>query len=138
MAGKVNYINPDGLPKSPSYTQVVTVEGNAKTIYIGGQNGVDAGGQVVAKDDIAAQARQVYKNLETALAAASAALEDIIKWNVNVVHGHDPHPAFAVFQEVWNGRPDPPIISVLFVSALFVSALAHPDWLIEIDAVAVV
>ena len=42
MAGKVEYLNPEGLVKSPVFTQVVAVSGAVRTIYVGGQNGVDA------------------------------------------------------------------------------------------------
>jgi len=42
-------------------------------------------------------------------------------------------PAFEVFQRVWGARPDPPLITVVFVSGL-----AQPDYLAEIEAIAVV
>jgi hypothetical protein len=42
------HINPEGLHRSPAFSQAVVVEQPTKTIYIGGQNGVDADGKVVA------------------------------------------------------------------------------------------
>lgn len=36
IPGQVQHINPEGLSKNPAFTQVVTVTGPAKTIYIGG------------------------------------------------------------------------------------------------------
>ena len=94
---------------------------------------MDASGEVVGKGDIEDQAEQTFKNLETALAGGGAKLDHVIKWNIYVLQGQPPQPAFEVFQRVWGNRPNPPLITLLFVSGL-----AHPDYLMEIDAVAVV
>ncbi len=98
---------------------------------------MNTSGEVIRKGDIAAQAEQIFKNLKTALATALAAgearLEHVIKWNIYVVQGQPPQPAFEVFQRVWGNRPNPPLITLLFVSGL-----AHPDYLMEIEAVAVI
>ena len=88
---------------------------------------------MVGVDNVKVQAEQIFKNLETALAAGGAKLDDVVKWNIYVVQGQPPQPAFEVFQRVWGDRPNPPLITLLFVSGL-----AHPDYLMEIDAVAVV
>jgi len=98
-----------------------------------GQNAVDTAGNVVGRDDIKVQAEQIFVNLETALAAAGARLDHVVKWNIYVVQGQPPRSAFEVFQRVWGNRPDPPLITLLFVSGL-----GQPDYLMEIDAVAVV
>lgn len=129
----LNYINPETLVKNPAFTQAVEIRGAARTIYIGGQNSVDALGDVVGRSDLRAQARQIFKNLEAILSTAGAKLDNIIKWNIYVVAGNDPMPAFAVFQEIWGNRPNPPLITMVFVSGL-----AHPEYLIELDAVAIV
>jgi enamine deaminase RidA (YjgF/YER057c/UK114 family) len=102
-------------------------------VYIGGQNAVDASGEVVGRGDIGAQAEQIFKNLETALEAEGAKLDHVVKWNVYVVQGQPPMPTFEVFQRVWGDRPDPPLITVVFVSGL-----AQLDYLVEIEAIAVV
>ena len=133
MRGNVRHLNPEGLYKNPAYSQAVVTTGNVKTVYVGGQNAVDASGEVVGKGDIKAQAEQIFKNLETALAAGGARLDHVIKWNIYVLQGQPPQPAFGVFQRVWGNRPNPPLITLLFVSGL-----AQPDYLMEIDAVAVV
>lgn len=41
-AGQVQYLNPDTLNKNPAFTNVIVVSGSAKTLYVGGQNAVDA------------------------------------------------------------------------------------------------
>jgi hypothetical protein len=48
-AGSMRYIDPDSLNKNPAFTNVV-VEGNVKTVHIGGQDAVKASGEIVGKD----------------------------------------------------------------------------------------
>ena len=131
--GEVQYINPEGLHKSPAFTNVVTVTGPVKTIYIGGQDAVDASGAIVGKGDLKAQTEQILKNIQAALAAAGAQPEHVIKWNIYVVQGQSVQDGFAAFQSVWGNPPNPPVITVAFVAEL-----GHPDFLAEIDAIAVV
>jgi enamine deaminase RidA (YjgF/YER057c/UK114 family) len=130
---QVQYLNPEALNKNPAFTQVVVVSGPAKTIYVGGQDAVDATGAIVGKGDFAAQTEQVLRNLQVALAAGGAQVEQVIKWNLYVVQGQPLRVGFAAFQRFWGNRPNPPAIT-----AVFVAGLAHPDFLVEMDAVAVV
>jgi enamine deaminase RidA (YjgF/YER057c/UK114 family) len=132
-AGSVRYINPDSLNKNPAFTNVVVVEGNVKTVHIGGQDAIDASGEVVGKGDIVAQTEQVLANVRAALAAGGAGPEHIIKWNIYVVEGQSLQAGYAAFQNAWPQTPNPPAIT-----GVFVSGLAHPDFLVEMDAVAVV
>ena len=107
--GKVQHLNPKGLSKNPAFTQVVTVTGPAKTIYIGGQDAVDASGAIVGKGDIQTQMEQVFQNLQAALKASGAELEHIIKWNIYILQGQPLRPAFEVSQRIWGSRPNPPL-----------------------------
>lgn len=102
-------------------------------VYVGGQDAVDASGAIVGKGDFKAQTEQILKNIQAALAAAGAQLEHVIKWNLYVVQGQSLETGFEVFQRVWGNRPNPPAISVMFIAGL-----AHPDFLAEMDAIAVV
>jgi enamine deaminase RidA (YjgF/YER057c/UK114 family) len=132
-AGSVRYINPDTLNKNPAFTNVVVVEGNVKTVYIGGQDAINASGEIVGKGDIVAQTEQILANVRAALEAGGARPEHIIKWNIYVVEGQSLQAGFAAFQNAWPQTPNPPAIT-----GVFVSAIAHPDFLVEMDAVAVV
>jgi enamine deaminase RidA (YjgF/YER057c/UK114 family) len=123
---------PEGLHHNPAFSQVVSVSPSARTIYIGGQNAVDASGAIVGKGDLRAQTEQIFKNLEIALQAAGAELHDIIKWTIYTIQGQDVRPAVEVFQQVWGRETPPPLIT-----GVFVAALAHPDFLVEIEAIAV-
>jgi enamine deaminase RidA (YjgF/YER057c/UK114 family) len=130
----VEYLNPDALAKNPAFTNVIVVTGAAKTIYIGGQDAVDGATRtVVGKGDIKAQVEQVFKNLEAALAAAGAGLGHVVKWNVYIVQGQPLQPAFEASQRAWGKRPNPPTIT-----GVYVAGLANPDYLVEMDAIAVV
>lgn len=131
--GRVDFLNPDGLPQNPAFSNVAVVSGSVRTIYIGGQDAVDRDGQVVGVGDIGLQTEQVLRNLRTALEAAGAEPEHVVKWNVFVVDGQDFTAGYAAFQRVWGDRPNPPIIT-----AAVVKGLAHPDFLVEMDAIAVV
>jgi enamine deaminase RidA (YjgF/YER057c/UK114 family) len=129
----VQHLNPEGMARNPAFSQAVSVSGAHRTIYVGGQDAVDTAGNVVGVGDLAAQTRQIFANLKLALAAGGAGLEHIVKWNVYVVQGQDLQPGFAVAMEELGQTPNPPAIS-----GMFVSSLAHSDFLVEIDAVAVV
>ena len=133
VSGSVQHLSPATLAKNPAFSQAVSVTGSAKTIYVGGQDAVDASGQIIGKGDITAQAEQVFKNLQAALEAGGAGLEHVVKWNILIVQGQSLQAGFEVFQRVWGRRPNPPAITVMFVAGL-----AHPDFLLEMDAIAVV
>lgn len=133
VRGEIKYINPDSLPKNPAFSNVVTVTGPVKTIYIGGQDAIDSSGAIVGKGDLKAQTEQILKNIQAALAAAGAQPEHVVKWNIYVVQGQSVQEGYAAFQSVWGNLPNPPVITVVFVASL-----GHPDFLAEIDAIAVV
>jgi enamine deaminase RidA (YjgF/YER057c/UK114 family) len=127
----VRHINPDGLHRSPAFSQAVVVEQPAKTIYVGGQNGVDADGKLVGTT-MKEQATRAFRNLETILVSEGAGLADVVHWRIAVVAGVSFEDGVAAFQEVWNRADPPPAITVHYVTAL------GPGVLVEIDAVAAV
>lgn len=131
--GRVEFLNPDGLHRNPAFSNVAVVSGPVRTIYIGGQDAVDTEGNIVGIGDIATQTEQVLRNLRTALEAAGAGPDHVVKWNVLIVEGEDFRAGYTAFQRAWGDRPDPPVIT-----AAVVKGLAHPDFLVEMDAIAVV
>lgn len=131
--GLVEYINPEGMHKNRAFTQVVVATNPAKTVYIGMQNAVSAQGEIVGKGDLGAQTEQTLKNIELCLEAAGAKPEHIILWTIYVQHGLSVFPAFEVGQRWLGNRPNPPANTVVFVPAF-----TPPDFLIGIEAVAVV
>src|SRR3712207_1187512 len=131
-AGSVRYIDPDSLNKNPAFTNVVVVEGNVMTVHIGGQDAVNASGEVVGKGDIAAQTEQVLANVRAALAAGGAGPEHIIKWNIYIVEGQSLQAGFGAFQNAWPEVPNPPAIT-----AGVGAWLASPDISVGMEASAV-
>jgi enamine deaminase RidA (YjgF/YER057c/UK114 family) len=125
------HVNPEGLHRSPAFSQAVVVEQPTKTIYIGGQNGVDADGKVVGPT-VGEQATQALRNLATILSSEGASLANIVHWTIAVADGHSFDAGVAAFQQVWNPADPPPAITVHVVAGL------GAGFLVEIDAVAVV
>lgn len=129
-------LSPDTMHKNPAFSQVAVVPASSKLVFLGGQNGVDRGGKVVGSD-IASQSEQAYKNVIAALEAAGASLQDVFKMTIYIVQGEPLQEAFRAAQRVnpnlGSGDVTPPI-----VTGIFVSALANPEYLIEIEAVAAI
>jgi enamine deaminase RidA (YjgF/YER057c/UK114 family) len=131
--GQVRYINPSALHKNPAFTHMVTVSGPVKTVYIGAQVAVDKDGNIVGKGNIAAQTEQILKNIEACLEAGGAKPEHLIHWSIYVAEGQDMRPAIEVGMRWLEGRPNPPMNNVMYVSGF-----VPPDFLLSIEAVAVV
>lgn len=131
--GSTEFINPDSLSKNPAFSQVAVIKGNHKTIYIGGQDAVDSKGSIVGKGNLEQQAQQVLTNVEAALKAGGAGFEHVVKWNIYFVKGQSPQNALKVFQPKLSKLKSPPL-----VTGVFVEALANPDFLLEMEAIAVV
>jgi enamine deaminase RidA (YjgF/YER057c/UK114 family) len=130
---KVEHLNPAGLSRNPAFTQAVAVDGPHRVLYVGGQNAVDEAGNVVGPGDPRAQAEQVFRNLEIVLAAAGGALENVVKWNIYVTDPRAFQAGFEAFMQHWRGRPNPPAIT-----GVQVAALARPEVLMEVEAVAII
>jgi enamine deaminase RidA (YjgF/YER057c/UK114 family) len=94
---------------------------------VGGQNAVNAEGEIVGQDDLEAQAQQVRDNLGAALAVAGCSWADVMRVSVIIKMGSDLRKAFAAFQPVLSGREAPPLVGVAQVVAL-----ARPEFLIEV------
>ncbi len=128
----LEHIRPDGLANYGSFTQVVAASGS-KTIYISGQVAWDASGVTVGVGDFAAQAKKAFENLAVALEAAGATPADVAKTNVYIVN-YEPEMGRALNdarKAVWAGATAP-------ASTLIgVQALAAPEFMIEVEAIAV-
>lgn len=121
-------IDPEKLPTSPAYTQVVVARGT-RTIYVSGQ--VATGSAV--DGDLAAQARSVHENLAIALEAAGARPADVAKLTTYVVdYRPELRPVIGETRRAMFGdhRPASTLVGV--------AALFQPQYLIEVEAVAVV
>lgn len=131
MSNPIHYINPEGLSKNPAFSQAVITQGKGKTIYIGGQDAVNAKGEIIGKGNISEQTEHVMKNLQTALSACGATFDHLVKLSIHIVQGQDIRLGFQASQKFLGSMKNPPAIT-----GFFVAALAHPDFLVEIDAIA--
>jgi enamine deaminase RidA (YjgF/YER057c/UK114 family) len=130
--GQPQFLNPDGLSKPTGYSHVVITQ-PGKLIYVSGQVALNAGGEVVGKGDLRAQATQAMENLKMALAAAGAMPSDIIKVNHYVVNlKPDLLPIIREVRSKFFSAENPPASTLVGVTAL-----AREEFMIEIEAVAV-
>jgi enamine deaminase RidA (YjgF/YER057c/UK114 family) len=125
----LQYLNPDAMGRPRGYTQVVKVD---HTVYIAGQVSATSDGSVVGKGDPEAQVRQVWRNLETAVTSAGGTLQNIVKTTTYVTSIDYAAAVRKVREELFHSS-NPPTSTLLVVSAL-----ASADFMVEIEAIAVV
>jgi enamine deaminase RidA (YjgF/YER057c/UK114 family) len=121
---------PEGVAPGRGYTHVVT--GSGRLVAISGQVALDDRGEVVGAGDPAAQARQVFENLRRCLAAAGAGFGDVIKLTyfvTDVAH----LPAIRAARDELLGTEQLPASTAVQVAALF-----SPEFMLEIEALALV
>lgn len=102
-----------------------------RTCFISGQVAIDAEGHTVGKGDIRLQTRQVLQNIQAALEPVGGTLEDIACINVFLVKMEHLETVHEVRAEFWSG--DYPASTLVQVAGL-----VHPDYLIEINATAII
>lgn len=126
----ITRMNPPGISTPTGYSHVVSAKGG-RTIWIAGQVANDAKGQLVGKGDVAAQAAQVFANLDTALKAAGATFDDVVKVNYYLLDASQVQVVRDIRSKYFTkGLPASTLVQV--------GRLANPDFLIEIEVTAVV
>lgn len=127
------FLNP--FPTKPNgYTHVVVTD-CARTIYISGQVPMNEKGEIVGKEDFAAQTRQVFENLKTALAAANANFKEVVKINI-YIKDLKPDLHLSVLRSIrdeYVSKENPPASTLAGVQSLY-----NPAIMIEIEAIAVI
>jgi enamine deaminase RidA (YjgF/YER057c/UK114 family) len=136
MALTIERFQPEGMnvrmsAGQPSYSHVVTVNGPGRTIYIAGQLARDIDGNCVGKGDMRAQMEQTFANLDRCLKAAGATWADVVKTNTYVTD-------FDEFQKCGDVRMRYFGVATPTSTTVGVTRLAGPDFMIEIEAIAVV
>jgi len=136
MTTKVERFQPEGMhvrmsAGQPSYSHVVTVGGTGKIVFIAGQLARDIEGNCVGKGDMRAQMEQTFQNLDRCLRAAGATWADVVKTNTYVTD-------FDEFQKCADVRMRYFGMATPTSTTVGVTRLAGPDFMIEIEAVAVV
>ncbi len=135
MGKGVTFLNPKSAPPSGMYSHVAISE-QGRVAYIAGQTSVDMNGNVVGAGDIAAQIPIVYGNIERVLKDLGCDFSDVLQFTTYVV-GTGRREAWqtgrkAHYGKIFPGGPGtyPPN------TLLFIEGLAHPDYVLEISAIA--
>lgn len=122
---------PETMPKSVGYSQLAMVTGG-RIVFVAGQVALDKSGNVIGRNDFGAQVQQVFENIKAAVEAAGGDFSDVIKLNsyfLDLSH-------LSKFREVrdkYVNLENPPVSTAIQVPGLF-----RPEFLVEIEAVAVV
>jgi enamine deaminase RidA (YjgF/YER057c/UK114 family) len=128
----ITRINPPELGTPPGYSQVVEVTAS-RIIFIAGQTALDRDGSLIGKNDFAAQAEQVFRNLSFALQASGCTASNLVKLTVfltdmdNLTSYRDARNQFFACVT----PPAAPAVTLVEVSKLY-----GPDFMIEIEAIA--
>ncbi len=120
-----------GVFDPPTYSQAVKVTGARTILFLAGQVAYDDKGNAAHRGDFAAQARAVFRAVKAQVEAGGGTMQSVVKLNTyltDIRHRADLVPV----REEFFGKKTPASTLVA------VAALAHPDWLIEVEAIAVV
>lgn len=128
-ADRPGFVNPPGLAKPSGYTHVVDVPAG-RTIYVAGQVARDASGNLVGGRDMRAQAEQVFRNIQIALASRGASFSDVVQLTAYVRDMSQLAAYREVRERVLGTNPRPAS------SLVGVAALASDDYLLEVEVIA--
>lgn len=124
-------IQPDSVPKPVAeYAQGVEVH-CGRLLFVAGQVPTDVEGRLIGEGDIRAQARQVFRNIQAIVEDAGGSMTDIVRLGVFLTDMGD----LEGFKEVRREFIKPPFPAATLVA---VSALVSPEWLVEVEAIAVI
>jgi enamine deaminase RidA (YjgF/YER057c/UK114 family) len=131
---EIRMVNPDKLhaPVGP-YCQVATAKAS-QLVFLAGQTATDRDGSLVGAGDFEAQCRQVFTNVETALQSVGAGWRNVVHFTNYLVNPED-QPKFVKFRMRFfpeafpNGYPPNTL--------LYVGRLLRPEFLVEVQAIAV-
>jgi enamine deaminase RidA (YjgF/YER057c/UK114 family) len=132
MPSNLKFLNPETIAPPPrnGFTHVVELSGPGRMVFVAGQLGLRPDGSMAGgAGDFRAQAAQAYENLKAALAAVGGRLDHVVK-TTNFLVGIEHLPVFREVRDQ-NFKGTPPASTTLAVVAL-----ARPDALFEVEAVA--
>ena len=126
---RATFNNPGGIAPPAGYTHAVEVR-KGKLLFISGQVAMDSKGNLVGKGDYRAQAEQIFRNIGLALESVHASFKDLIKLNFYMLDA-DHLPEIREVRDKFVNVKNPPASTAVQVSRLF-----KPEYLLEIEAVA--
>lgn len=127
MGNFYQLFQPEAIYKPTTYNHAMRA-GN--TLYVAGQVARDTNGNLVAPNDVAGQARQVYYNLRRVLEAAGAKPEHVVKVTTYLVDPADSKAVSEVRLEFFGDHRPPH-------TGLVVAGLGSPEVKVEVEVIAV-
>ena len=127
---EIRFLNPDGLFKPATFSQIAITKGDT-VVYISGQTARDPTAKIVAVGDVRKQTEKVFENLRTAIESVGGTMADIAKITTYIVD-LQPDDRLWIGEMVKQNFPVPPAHTLVGISAL-----AAPELLVEIEAIAV-
>ena len=125
------HINPEGVSQPSGYTHVVASDAR-RIVFVSGQVAIDSQGQLVGEGVLEKQTEQVFENLKTCLAAGGATLADVVKLTTKVVSFKpEDRVTITMLRQRYLPADKPPTSTLVGVQAL-----ARPDLMVEIEAIA--
>ncbi|MGV3713906.1 RidA family protein [Pseudolysinimonas sp.] len=122
----IQHVNPETMHTNPAYSQGTIIPAG-RTLYVGGQNGVDADGNLL--DGAEEQIAQAMRNVLTVLASAGASQNDVAKLTIYLHPDVSGEEGFAATMPIWGQHRTA-------VTVLQVASFARPGVLCEIEAIA--
>jgi enamine deaminase RidA (YjgF/YER057c/UK114 family) len=120
-----------GVYDPPGYSQAIKVTGAQAVLFLAGQVAYDKDGSVKHRGDFTGQAREVFRAIKALVEAGGGSLNNVVKLTTYVTDARY-RPEFRAVRDEFFGAKGPASTLVE------ISALAHPDYLIEIEAIAVI
>jgi enamine deaminase RidA (YjgF/YER057c/UK114 family) len=133
MAQKIGMSHAEVFQPASPYTLGIKSIGGSTVLYISGQVALDARGQLVGKNDIEAQTRQVFRNIINLLASEEASIKNVVKMTTFLTDRSNLEGFMSARKEFLKEEDIYPAST-----AVIVEGLADRDWLLEIEATAVV
>lgn len=131
----IEFLNPDGLAARETHHQVAITSGT-RTVYLSGQVARTRDGALVGAGDLAAQVEQAYLNVATALAAAGGTFDDVAKLTLYVVDW-SVEKLTALGLGIERAAARLGVDPIKPTTLLGIAALADPELLVEVEAIAV-
>jgi len=126
---RVRIYNPKAIAAPTGYSHVAEVL-RGRLVFIAGQIAKNAEGEVVGKNDYRAQAEQVFRNIQLALESAGATFDDVVKLTY-YLRDASHLPEVRAVRDRYVNTTNPPAST-----AVEVSGLASPEFLLEVEAIA--
>lgn len=127
----VHFVKSEALPPTVGYSHAVEIR-RGRMIYVAGQVSMDPKGNLVGPGDFRAQTTQVFENIKAVLAQTGATFTDVVKLNY-YIKDTTQLPVLREVRDKYVNVKNPPVST-----AVGVNRLVREEWLLEVEAVAVV